>query len=411
MKIVPSLLLFLASGLSSILIKGDDPIINRSFDRAESQYTQMLRVNPNTTAYPRTTDTNGKLVTTPLNDWTEGFYPGCLWYVYENNPTDQWKAEAIRWTEALEPLKKQTGHHDIGFLIYCSFGNAYRLTQDEKYKPIIVEAANSLCTRFSPVTGCIKSWNYRKSWNGRDKWFYPVIIDNMMNLELLYFASKVTGNPKYAQVANTHALTTAREQFRKDYSNYHVVNYDPETGKALHKQTCQGFSDNSAWARGQAWAIYGFTMAYRETRNPEFLKVAQGTAEFWINHPNLPKDYIPYWDFNAGQKGYTSDWKYDASQFKPVPRDASAAAITASALFELSQYVDARTSKRYYEVAVKTLRSLASPAYLAKTGTNANFVLKHSVGSIPHQNEIDVPLIYADYYFLEALHRYRNTLK
>ena len=409
MKLVSILSFYLLSTFSTLYGKGDNKIITHSFDRAEQQYTAMLKALPEPTAYPRTTDNNGKLRTTPLNDWTEGFYPGSLWYIYENNKQNTWKQEAIRWTEALEPLKKQKGHHDIGFLIYCSFGNAYRLTKKEEYKQIIIEAANSLCTRFSPKTGCIKSWNYRKSWNGKDEWFYPVIIDNMMNLELLYFASKVTGAPHYAEIANSHAITTAREQFREDYSNYHVVNYDPETGKVLHKQTCQGFSDNSAWARGQAWAIYGYTMAYRETKKPEFLEMAQHTAEFWLNHSNLPEDMVPYWDFNAGQEGYVPEWEYDASDFKEIPRDASAAAITASALLELYQYVDKKTGKRYYQAAVKTLKSLASPSYLATQGTNGNFLLKHCVGSIPHKNEIDVPLVYADYYFLEALHRYKNS--
>lgn len=235
MKLVSILSFYLLSTFSTLYGKGDNKIITHSFDRAEQQYTAMLKALPEPTAYPRTTDNNGKLRTTPLNDWTEGFYPGSLWYIYENNKQNTWKQEAIRWTEALEPLKKQKGHHDIGFLIYCSFGNAYRLTKKEEYKQIIIEAANSLCTRFSPKTGCIKSWNYRKSWNGKDEWFYPVIIDNMMNLELLYFASKVTGDPHYAEIANSHAITTAREQFREDYSNYHVVNYDPETGKVLHK--------------------------------------------------------------------------------------------------------------------------------------------------------------------------------
>jgi len=184
---------------------------------------------------------------------------------------------------------------------------------------------------------------------------------------------------------------------------------EPQTGKVLHKQTCQGFSDNSAWARGQAWAIYGYTMAYRETKKPEFLEMAQRTAEFWLNHSNLPEDMVPYWDFNAGQEGYVPEWEYDANDFKEIPRDASAAAITASALLELYQYVDKKTGKRYYQAAVKTLKSLASPSYLAAQGTNGNFLLKHCVGSIPHKNEIDVPLVYADYYFLEALHRYKNS--
>ena len=227
-------------------------IVKHGFERAEEQLSNQLQAVPQTTDYPRTIGKDGNLRVTHKNDWTEGFYPGCLWYVYEYTNKDNWKEAAIRWTEALEPLKKLTNHHDIGFLMYCSFGNAYRLTGNEAYKDVLVEAARSLCTRFSEKTGSIKSWNYRKSWNGRDEWFYPVIIDNMMNLELLYFATKVTGDSIYAQIANRHAETTAKNQFREDYSNYHVVNYDEETGEVLNQATCQGFSDNSAWARGQA---------------------------------------------------------------------------------------------------------------------------------------------------------------
>lgn len=383
-------------------------MIDQGLTAAEQQLSHQLVAVPEPTAYPRTIGKDGKLRATRLNDWTEGFYPGCLWYVYENNPNEKWKQAAIQWTEALEPMKKLTSHHDIGFLMYCSFGNGYRLTGNEAYKDVLIESANSLCTRFNEKTGCIESWNYRKAWNGKDEWFYPVIIDNMMNLELLYFASKVTGDEKYARIANTHAMTTAKNQFRKDYSNYHVVNYDEATGAVLHKATCQGFSDNSAWARGQSWAIYGYTMAYRETQNPEFLKMAVSTADFWLTHPNLPDDGVPYWDFNAGQEGYVAEWNYDPAQFKVVPRDASAAAITASAFLELSEY--ATDGKKYLKAAEHILQSLSSPAYLAAPGTNCNFILMHSVGSIPHDTEIDVPLVYADYYYLEALTRYKKML-
>ena len=393
MKLVSILSFYLLSTFSTLYGKGDNKIITHSFDRAEQQYTAMLKALPEPTAYPRTTDNNGKLRTTPLNDWTEGFYPGSLWYIYENNKQNTWKQEAIRWTEALEPLKKQKGHHDIGFLIYCSFGNAYRLTKKEEYKQIIIEAANSLCTRFSPKTGCIKSWNYRKSWNGKDEWFYPVIIDNMMNLELLYFASKVTGDPHYAEIANSHAITTAREQFREDYSNYHVVNYDPETGKVLHKQTCQGFSDNSAWARGQAWAIYGYTMAYRETKKPEFLEMAQRTAEFWLNHSNLPEDMVPYWDFNA-------------PAIPDAPRDASAACVVASALLELSTYLPGDKGERYRDAAIKMLTSLSTDNY--QCGEASPAFLLHTTGHRPANSEIDASIIYADYYYIEALLRLKR---
>lgn len=384
----------------------DTSIVEQGFTRAEQQLSNQLKAVPEATEYPRTIGKDGKLKVTRKNDWTEGFYPGCLWYVYEYTNKEDWKKAAIKWTESLEPLKKMTNHHDIGFLMYCSFGNAYRLTGNEAYKDVLVESARSLCTRFNDKTGCIKSWNYRKSWNGKDEWFYPVIIDNMMNLELLYFATKVTGDSVYAKVANRHAETTAKNQFREDYSNYHVVNYDAETGEVLNQATCQGFSDNSAWARGQAWAIYGYTMAYRETHRQDFLDMAVHTADFWLNHPNLPEDGIPYWDFNAGQEDYVPDWNYDPEIFKVVPRDASAAAIVASAFLELSGYVT--DGKKYSAAAAHILKSLSSPAYLAEPGTNCNFILMHSVGSIPHGEEIDVPLIYADYYYLEALMRYKN---
>lgn len=214
--------------------------VSSGFDRAEQQLSAQLKAVSEPIVYPRTIRKDGKLRATPINDWTEGFYPGCLWYMYEYTQKQEWKDVAVKWTEPLEPLKKLTNHHDIGFLMYCSFGNAYRLTGNEIYKDILVESARSLCTRFNEKIGCIESWNYRKAWNGKDEWFYPVIIDNMMNLELLYFASKVTGDTIFAHVANTHAETTARNQFREDYSNYHVVNYDEETGRVLHRLLAKG---------------------------------------------------------------------------------------------------------------------------------------------------------------------------
>lgn len=381
-----------------------EDFVKKGLLRAEEQLTAQLKAVPDPLEYPRTVDEEGRLKTTKRNDWTEGFYPGCLWYIYEYTQKEDWKQAAQKWTEPLEVLKKLTNHHDIGFLMYCSFGNAYRLTGNEDYRKVLIESARSLCTRFNEKVGCIESWNYRMSWNGKDEWFYPVIIDNMMNLELLYFAAKETGDSIFQHVADRHAETCARHQFRSDYSQYHVVNYDDETGEVLHRATCQGFSDNSAWARGQAWAIYGFTMAYRETKRKDFLKVAAGAADFWINHPNLPADGIPYWDFNVDQQGYTPDWNYQPEQFDTVPRDASAAAIAASGLIELSGFV--KDGKKYLDAARKILESLSSSEYLAEKGKNANFVLKHCVGSFPHGQEIDVPLVYADYYYLEALLRY-----
>lgn len=401
-----------AVSLFSLAAKNNktDKAIEKVFKISEHQYRNQDAELPIACCYPRTLNVKGELVKTKLNDWTEGFFPGALWYIYENNKQEVWKQRALKWTLPMEKLQFLTSHHDIGFLMFCSYGNAYKHTKDEKYKEILIQSAKSLCTRFSEQTGTIKSWNYRESWDGIHKWFYPVIIDNMMNLELLYFASEVTGDKYYANVATKHAETTIRDFFRDDYSSYHVVNYDPKTGEVLFKGTCQGFADNSTWARGQAWAIYGFTMTYRFTKDEKFLKLAQNLADYWIDNPYLPKDHIPYWDFNATQKDFPpADWVKKRENPYPVPRDASAAAITCSALFELSEFSE--DGERYYSAAVKTLNSLMSAKYLAKKGTNGNFILKHSVGSIPHGAEIDVPLVYADYYLLEAMIRYRNSVR
>lgn len=402
-----SVLLAGASCRNSDTKETKENFVNQTFRLAEQHTMNMLKVIPDPIGFPRTIDKEGKLVTTPMNDWTEGFFPGSLWYLYEHTKSDYWKTNAVKWTEALEPNKTFTDHHDIGFLMYCSFGNGYRLTGDVRYKEILIESANSLCTRYSDAVGSIQSWNDRFAWNKKDYWNFPVIIDNMMNLELLYFATKVTGDLRYAEIATKHAEKAAAWQIRDDYSHYHVVSYNPRTGDMEFQSTAQGFANNSTWARGQAWAIYGYTMVYRETKDPKFLTIAQRCADFWLNHPNLPEDMVPYWDFNAGQEGYVPDWDYHPERFTEIPRDASAAAITASALFELAKY--APNGNTYYNAAVKTLQSLASPAYMAPVGTNGNFILMHSVGSIPHGVEIDVPLVYADYYFLEALTRYQAS--
>ncbi len=384
--------------------------IKDNFSFADKQLRKMLIVaDRSDTLFPRTIDKFGKLQLTNKYEWTSGFFPGNLWYAYEATGNDTLKNEAVKWTEKLEALKDFTEHHDLGFMLYCSYGNAYRLTGNEKYKTVLVRAARSLSTRFSPKTGSIKSWNTFKSWDGRKEYSYPVIIDNMMNLELLFFASKATGDPYYKNIAIEHALNTMKNQLRKDYSCFHVVCYDSTTGKVLAKETAQGYANNSTWARGQSWGIYGFTMTYRETGDKRFLDVAKKMADYYINNPELPVDKVPYWDFNANDSGYMPS---QASYAKETPvkyRDASAAAVTASALLELSTYLGGN-GKKYREVAITILHSLSSSAYRARIGENGNFILKHSVGSIAHGAEIDVPLVYADYYFLEALNRYRLLL-
>ncbi|MDP3394604.1 glycoside hydrolase family 88 protein [Sediminibacterium sp.] len=384
--------------------------IKEVMEVAKQQYSQMLKHSSELKNYPRTTDKNGNTKYVSIDDWTGGFWPGNLWYLYEYTQDANFKKEALRWTESLESNQFNKSHHDLGFMMYCSYGNAYRITQNKKYKDILIQSAKSLISRFNPTVGSIKSWDYRASWDGKTVWYYPVIMDNLMNLELLFFATKETGDPIYRNVAIKHAEATLKNHVRKDYSSYHVVNYDSVTGKVLNRQTCQGYADNSTWARGQAWGIYGFTMIYRETQDVRFLEAAKGMANFYINHPNLPSDKIPYWDFNVNQKGFTPDWKYNPNLFSYIPRDVSSAAIVSSALFELSEQLGIN-GKEYKDFALSTINTLSSSAYLADTGTNGYFILKHSVGSFPHGNEIDVPLVYADYYFLEALLRNNQLTK
>lgn len=380
--------------------------LNKNISFAEHQINNMLNeVNGSLTHYPRTTAKDGTFKTTNIYDWTSGFFAGNLWYMYELTKDNYFKDNAIRWTESLEELQYFKDHHDLGFMMYCSYGHAYKLTGNNDYRDILIQSAESLGSRFDSITNCIKSWNYRVAWNGQDEWFYPVIIDNIMNLELLFFAYNETGDEKFRDIAIKHADTTLKNQFREDFSTYHVINYDPESGKVLHKATMQGYTDSSTWARGQAWAIYGYTMVYRETKDPKYLDAAIRAANLFLNHKSLPDDLIPYWDFDVTNPTFIPDW--DASIHPTLElRDASAAAITASALFELSKYVVAEKDF-YYTSAVTILENL-SKNYTGELGGNNNFLITHCVGSFPHNEEIDVPLVYADYYFLEALLRYKN---
>ena len=390
--------------------ESEEAFVKRNMETAATGLKAMLdAASGNQLAFPRSTS-GGKMTTTNMYDWTPGFFPGSLWYTAAYNKDAALTAAAKQWTEGLEPLKTFTKHHDLGFMMFCSYGNAYRVTGNETYKKILIESARSLSTRFSPVTGSIKSWNSFGSWGDGTKYYFPVIVDNLMNLELLFFATKASGDTSFRHVAMSHALTAMQNQVRPDYSTYHVVCYDTLTGKVITRQTAQGFADNSTWARGQAWAIYGFTMSYRESGDARFLKTAQGLADWFISNKNLPADKIPYWDFNVGETGYKPGARSNAVKEQGKYRDVSSAAITASALLELSTF-EGPNAKKYYKTAVDMLHALAGPAYHAAPGTNGNFLLMHSVGSIPHKSEIDVPLVYADYYFVEALTRYNNLLE
>jgi hypothetical protein len=342
---------------------------------------------------PRSVNPDGKVRLAPYKDWTTGFFPGSLWYGYELTGDKKIAEQARRFTLALDSVRYLTNTHDLGFMLYCSYGNAYRITGNKDYLPALMDGAKHLYARFSPKVGVIRSWDF--SW-----WHFPVIIDNMMNLEYLYWAAKEFKNPSYSQAASTHAITTMKNHYRADYSSYHVVDYDPATGKVLRKATHQGVTDQSAWARGQAWGLYGYTMCYANSGNQKFLDQAEHIASFIMNHPHMPKDKIPVWDFDVHNA-------MDVDQ--PAPRDASAAAIIASALLDLSTKV--KNGEKYVTYAEEILKSLSSDTYLAKPGENGFFILKHSVGAFLYNSEIDTPIDYADYYFLEALKRYAAIKK
>ena len=338
---------------------------------------------------PRTLDSAGNLKLVASRDWTSGFFPGVLWFLYEYTGNKEWKQKAETFTANIEREKTNGGTHDMGFKVYCSFGTGYRLTNDEHYKDVIIQSARTLTTRFRPVTGTIRSWDH-----STDKWAYPVIIDNMMNLELLFAATKLTGDSSFYGIAVTHANTTMKNHFRADNSSYHVVEYDTLTGKVVKKNTHQGYAHESAWSRGQVWGLYGYTMCYRFTKDKKYLEHAEKIAAFILNHSNMPKDLVPYWDFNA-------------PNIPNEERDASAAAILASGLYELSTY--SNNGKLYKRKADKIIESLTDH-YRSGIGENHGFILLHSVGSRPGKSEVDVPLTYADYYYLEALLR-SNRLK
>jgi hypothetical protein len=370
--------------------KLSDKWIDTNLQDAARQYKVLMQNVPEG-VMPQTF-ANNELVTCKSGSWVAGFYPGNLIFLFEATGDSSFYEEALHKIKLMKPEQFNKSTHDLGFMMYCSYGNLFKISPVEKYKEILLNSARSLSTRFNPKVGCLRSWG-----RSDDNSEFKVIIDNMMNLELLTWATKITGDSSFYHIAVTHANTTMKNHFRPDNSSYHVIIYDPQTGNVIKKVTAQGAADSSAWARGQSWGLYGYTMMYRETKDPKYLEEAKNIAEFILNNPNLPADKIPYWD-------------YDAPGIPDAKRDASSAAIMASALIELSTYTDGALSKKYFNTATEILRSLSSPEYLASYGTEGGFLLKHSVGNMNADADVDVPLPYAGYYYLEALMRYKKLL-
>lgn len=361
--------------------------INNTDTLLSKRFIKLANFSVNPTGIPRSIDKDlVELKTSSTTTWTSGFFAGNLWYIYLLTNEDRYKEKALRWTKIVEKEKNNNSDHDIGFKIYNSYGNAYKITQNEEYAKVIIKSANTLLTRYNDAIKAIKSWDSKEG-----IWEYPVIIDNMMNLELLFEAYILTKDSLYYNAAVNHANTTLKNHFREDHSTFHVVDYLMD-GSVNAKKTHQGYSDHSAWSRGQAWAVYGFTMAYRYTNDNAYLNQAEQTALFYLNHENLPSDGIPFWDF-------------DDPEIPNAPKDVSAATIMASAFYELYEY-----SKKdiYLEYSKMVLANLNQPEYLLSESVQAPFILTRSTGNYNKNSEIDCPIVYADYYFLEALIRQKK---
>jgi unsaturated chondroitin disaccharide hydrolase len=358
-----------------------------ALDAAATQFAGFRGAYTNPSSIPRSAK-NGTVNFVTPPDWTSGFVAGSFWYVYEHTQDEAFKTAAEAFTAALEGEKDSTDDHDLGFQFMSSYGNGYRLTNNAAYPAVIETAADSLMTRFSATVGAIESWD-------NADFDYPVIIDNMMNLRMLHHVSEATGDQAYFDAALDHAEKTLAHHFREDHSAFHLVNYKTSDGTVIEKINVQGWADDSSWARGQSWGLYGFTEMAGLSGRADFLAQAEAAAGYLMNHPNMPEDKVPYWDYSAP----------DADGALPE-RDASAAAIMASALLELSALAAEPAATTYRDFALSMLQSLSSSAYAAAAGTNSHFLLMHSsTGPVPSNPEYDDAINYADYYYLEALLR------
>lgn len=355
-----------------------------------TKYEIFLDSFHDSTRFPRSYD-DGKIIFTKSSGWTSGFFPGILWNLYRYSDQQVFYDAALTWTHILLSESQNTSTHDVGFIINSSVGLAYQVTGADSLKGVILQAAESLASRYHEKPGCIKSLDNLNDYS------YPVLIDNLVNLEILFKAWKWTGDEHYYQMAYSHALKTMENQTRQDFSSYQLVDYDKNNGFPVYKGTVQGYNDNSVWSRGQAWGIYGYAMAYQETGDRIFLDQAERMADFILHDPYFRDGYIPFWDMSTPRVPHEL-------------RDASAAAILASSFLELSAFPESSDQNKYFKAGENILISLANSEYCSGINENGFFVVKHCVGNYPGRIEVDVPLIYADYYLLEALLRYRDIL-
>jgi len=356
--------------------EADDIAVDHGFQFAQQQLRNTIAEVSSPSRHPKRTVSSGKWEAKARGDWTCGFFSGCLWRMYEQTGDEEWREDAQRWTDDLESQKLNASNHDVGFRIMSSFGNGYRLTGRDDYKDVVLTAAETLASRYDDDVGCIRSWNAGN---------YLVIIDNMMNLELLFWASKNGGSQRLYDIAVSHAEKTIEHHVRPDGSTYHVVDFNND-GTVRRKYTHQGYNNESTWSRGQAWGLYGFTMTYRETGDSQFLNAAIGLADYFVD--NLPEDFVPYSDF-------------EAPGIPNVSKDSSAAAIACSGLLELDRYVD---NRKYRIAALNILTSLTSSNYLSE-GTKYSSILRRGC---ERYGDVEKGLIYGDYYFLEAMLRWDN---
>ncbi len=351
----------------------------------KQRYKQLLKYPIDSLSFPRSMSTvSGLIHKVPSKDWTSGFFVGNLWQLYQLTGNTEYQEQAEKWNTFIEKEKFNNKTHDMGFKVFCSFGKGLEVEENQQYKDIIIQSAETLSTRFNKKVGSLRSWDFNKN-----VWEFPVIIDNMMNLELLFEATKYSKDSTYHNIAVQHANTTLKNHFREDNSTFHVVVYDTIAGSVKDKVTHQGFSNQSSWSRGQSWAVYGYTMAYRYTKDEAYLHQAIATADFFINHKNLPEDGIPYWDF-------------DDPNIPNAPRDVSAATVMASAFIELYGITK---NEVYLNYSKNVLIVLKSKEYILNPEVNGPFILDHSTGNWPKNDEIDAPIVYADYYYLESLLR------